>query len=86
MKSMGRSIGGDEMFVQTAIMNSPYADTVVNNNLRYTDWSESDQPGAPKTFTMKDYDAIVSSGKLFARKFDENKDMDIIRKLYSNID
>lgn len=86
MKYMGYSIGGDEVFVQTVIMNSPYADTVVNDNLRYIDWSDSDQPGAPKTFTMKDYDTIVNSGKFFARKFDQNKDLGVIHRLYSNLD
>lgn len=86
LKYMGRSLGADEVFVQTMVMNSPFASTVIKDNLRFIDWSESDLSGSPKTLALPDYDAIVSSGKLFARKFDINKDIDIIYKLFANLD
>lgn len=85
MKQFGYSLGADELLMQTLIMNSKFATTVENNNLRFIDWSSSDQPGAPKTLTIDDYDAIVNSDKLFARKFDLNKDSTIIYKLYHNL-
>ena len=85
LKSLKFSLGGDEYLMQTLIMNSEFSTTLVNDNLRYIDWSSSDQPGAPKTFTIDDYDAIVNSDKLFARKFDLNKDSTIIYKLYQNL-
>ena len=41
------SIYPDEMFFQTIIMNSKYSKSIVNNNLRYIDWSE--KKASPKT-------------------------------------
>ncbi|MGX5819039.1 beta-1,6-N-acetylglucosaminyltransferase [Chitinophaga lutea] len=60
--------GGDEFIFQTIILNSPYKDRVVRDHLRYIDWSEGF--AHPKTFTPGDLPAILSSGKLLARKFD----------------
>lgn len=40
---------------------------------------------SPKTLTMADYDNIMSSGCLFARKFDVNVDKEVIDKLISTI-
>jgi len=57
----------DEIFVQTVLAASPLAPTLVDDHLRYIDWSVS--PG-PKILTAADYDAVVGSGKLFARKLD----------------
>jgi len=57
----------DEIFFQTILMNSPIRDEIENDNLRYLDWSR--QP-APAVLQTSDLDAMTSSGKLFARKFD----------------
>lgn len=35
--------------------------------------------------TMDDYETIMSSNALFARKFDEEIDKDIINKIYKEI-
>ena len=86
IRYFGHSIGADEIFLQTMVMNSEHADTVCLNNLRYIDWSESDLPGAPKTLCMSDYDSIIKSGKIFARKFSFLKDEEVIRKLYSRLE
>jgi hypothetical protein len=55
----------DESFIQTVLMNSPLADTVVNNNLRYLEW---DGAFSPRVLDLGDLDAIVDSGAAFARK------------------
>ena len=68
----------DEIFFQTIIMNSPLQETIVNNNLRYIDWSR--EP-APAVLTVDDYDKLVNSGKLFARKFDTTVDLRILDML-----
>ena len=60
----------------TQIANEIYKQTflaehglrIMNDNLRYIDWSAM-QP-SPKSLTLDDYDSVMSSGKLFARKFD----------------
>jgi len=72
----------DEHFFQMIIMNSHFKDNVINDNLRYIDWSRGNN--SPKTLTINDYDKIVNNDKLFARKFDFEIDKDIIVKLKEN--
>jgi len=68
--------GSDELFFQTLLYNSDYQSDMVNNNLRYIDWSEG-KP-SPKTLTMQDADALLNSGKLFGRKFSSSVDSKIL--------
>lgn len=44
-------------------------DTVVNDNLRYIDWSKIGVT-VPAFLTLDDADNLLNSPKLFARKFD----------------
>ena len=69
----------DEMLFQTAIMHSPFATTVVNDNLRYINWT--DGPEYPRILRNEDWDKLRCSGKLFARKFDICKDANIMNKI-----
>lgn len=62
------SWGTDEFVVATVIMNSKFRETIVNDNLRYIDWSEGNPN--PKILCIEDFDEIKNSGMLFARKFD----------------
>lgn len=71
--------GVDEIIFQTLLYNSPHKDEMVNDNLRYIDWSEG--KASPKTFTIQDLSVLTHSGKLFARKFNENIDSDILNAL-----
>jgi hypothetical protein len=50
-------------------MNSPLKHVVVNDNLRYIDWSKKGVPH-PALLTIDDADNLLNSSKLFARKFD----------------
>ena len=68
--------GADEFVFQTILFNSPLKDHMINNNLRYIDWSAG-QP-SPKTFTIDDADHLINSGKLFARKFNMQTDPKIL--------
>jgi hypothetical protein len=68
----------DELFFQTIVMNSELRDTVENDDLRYLDWSR--EP-APAVLTCDDLPALVESGRLFARKFDETVDSDVLDAL-----
>lgn len=61
----------DELFFQTIVINSPLRESVVNENLRYIDWSR--EP-APAILTARDFTRLTASGKLFARKFDATVD------------
>lgn len=58
----------DEIIFQTILYNSPFRSSLVNNNLRYIDWSEGQ--ASPKLLTEADLGPMLASGKLFARKFD----------------
>ena len=68
----------DELFFQTIIMNSELRDTVENDDLRYLDWSR--EP-APAVFTHDDLPALLGSGQLYARKFDETVDAGVLDAL-----
>lgn len=72
---------GDEVFLQTVAMASDYKDRVCGKTLRLTDW----QRGSPYTFREEDYDMIVNSDQLFARKFDYKTDPVIVDKLYARL-
>jgi hypothetical protein len=72
----------DEMYFQTALMSSPFAEKAVNNNLRYIAWSSSHASGdSPIVLTMEDFDRIISSGHLFARKFVLPGSRELIRRI-----
>lgn len=58
----------DEIIFQTILYNSPFKNSMVNNNLRYIDWSEG-KP-SPKTLMEDDFMKLNKSDALFARKFD----------------
>ncbi len=68
----------DEIFFQTIIMNSELRDTVENDDLRYLDWSR--EP-APAVLTCDDLPALVAAPQLFARKFDETVDAEVLDAL-----
>jgi hypothetical protein len=59
----------EEIFFQTLIMNSPFAGTVVNDNLRYIDWRWRNG-SYPAILDETDVTRILGSGKLFARKIE----------------
>jgi Core-2/I-Branching enzyme len=73
----------DELFFQTIVLNSSLRDTLVNDNLRYIDWARTPAPGVLRS---ADLDGMLSSGKLFARKFDETVDGDVLDLLDRRID
>lgn len=67
----------DEMFFQTIIMNSPLRFDVVNDNKRYIRW-EGGARGSPAILRKGDFEEIMHSDKLFARKFDIDIDSSIL--------
>jgi hypothetical protein len=71
--------GTDEFVIPTFIMNSHFKDHVVNDNLRYIDWSEG--KASPKLFDLSDFEKISSSNMLFARKFDSVHNEAILDKI-----
>jgi hypothetical protein len=75
----------DEIFFHTIVLNSPLRDTVVNDDLRYLEWREPELAGGPALLGESDFDKIMSSGDLFARKFDITVDPDILDMIDAQI-
>lgn len=68
--------GPDEFMIATILMNSPFKETIINENYRYIDWSAG---GAnPKVLTLEDAEALERSPKFFARKFDTNHSKEVL--------
>jgi hypothetical protein len=68
--------GSDEFLTASIIINSPFKDTVVNNNFRYIDWSFGGS--RPKILTVMDLPHLIQTPSFFARKFDPTLDADIL--------
>ncbi|HMG08736.1 MAG TPA: beta-1,6-N-acetylglucosaminyltransferase [Mucilaginibacter sp.] len=69
----------DEILLQSIMLNSPFKNNIVNNNLRYIDWHSG--PEYPKLLTIADNKEMHKSDCLFARKFDSATDNEIINLL-----
>lgn len=79
----------DESFVQSLVYSSKYRDSIYkvpagavdsndsSANLYCIDWKR----GQPYEFMTEDFDMLMSSGMLFARKFNWKKDYEIIKKI-----
>lgn len=70
----------EEFFFQSIFMNSEYKDKVVPNNLRYTDWVKR-HGSRPAFLDATDYDKIVESDCIFARKIDPKIAGELIPKI-----
>lgn len=77
----------DELLIQTIVVNSPWRERLpevaFDDNyiacLRYIDWKR----GRPYVFRESDFDDLVSSPYLFARKFDIDVDSRIVDLVYN---
>ncbi|MGD8457105.1 MAG: beta-1,6-N-acetylglucosaminyltransferase [Anaerolineales bacterium] len=65
----------DEVIFQIILLNSPLKEQLVNDNLRYITWSSA---ANPYILLKKDFKDIITSPKLFARKFDSTIDADVL--------
>lgn len=68
----------DELFFQTLLLNSPFRKEVVNDGLRYVDFSRAN-PTPPAVLLKQDFEFLRNgTDALFARKFDMNRDSEIL--------
>ena len=79
---------GDELFLQTIVRNTGFCKKICNKNTmpdipdtRHIDWER----GGPYVFRSEDYQELKNTDALFARKFDERVDSDIIEKIYRDL-
>jgi hypothetical protein len=69
----------DEIFFQTILLNSPFKDTLVNDDLRFAYWPANDA-GSPAVLLTDDFQRLLAArpSALFARKFDTTQDARIL--------
>lgn len=65
------TICSEEIFFQTLINNSPFKDTIINNNHRYIDWSVQNPP---KILDLNDLPKFKDK-YLFCRKIDSSSEL-----------
>lgn len=83
----------DEIFLQTMLYNSHFKAFIYQykyqkderGNMREIDWKRTLDPAHPHIWRMEDLDDLRTSDMLFARKFSENVDRDIIDKIYEEL-
>lgn len=88
-KKYNHTVTADEMFLQTLVLNSSYKEKLYNKNynddyssiLYCIDWNR----GNPYEYKIEDYEFLINSNMLFARKFNINKDREIIEKIKQSI-
>jgi len=73
----------EEIFFQTILLSSPFKENIVNDNLRYIDWNVRNG-NCPANLDETDFDLLLKSNKLFARKFEKDKS-EKLRKLLADI-
>lgn len=80
---------GDEIFLPTIIMNSPYRDNLIyldngqTSNALLLDWNKPHRHNSPRLWRGDDFDEIIAKSKnyCYARKFIGEIDMDIVHKV-----
>lgn len=86
-KIFSSGIAADEVFVQTMAYNSDFKENIYdlnnlrNGSMRLIDWKR----GRPYTFKKGDYMELIESPYLFARKFDEKIDVEIVNMIFKEI-
>lgn len=76
-----KCFAGEEHAFITLLMNSPFKEKIAKNDLREFTFSSYIPPSVPYIFRSKDYDYLIKSSKLFARKFSTEIDSNIINKI-----
>lgn len=88
-KMFNNTFCSDELFIQTVLINSPFKDKVFSKKYndpictlkRNIDWNR----GNPYVWKNDDFNELINSDALFARKFDSNTDKEIIDNIYNYI-
>lgn len=84
-KAFNKTLIPDELFLQTLVINSKWKNSIYDytnfdsciQNMRLIDWNR----GNPYIFQKEDFEELINSQYLFARKFSIEKDKEIINQL-----
>ncbi len=87
-KTFQYSLSGDELFLQTILINSRFKDNLCqpkrleeNLNMRLIDWTR----GKPYTWRKEDFPVLINSNMFYARKIDPSIDNEIITLVSRNM-
>lgn len=80
LKMTSFSVCADEVYKQTILMHQGHP--IVNNDLRKVTWHAGNHP---IIYTTDHYSELVSSDRLFARKFDETVDREMIDQIFTYV-
>lgn len=84
MRRFEHTFTPEEILPQTVLMNSSFASTIVNDNLRYLVW-ERRHGSKPAILDGSDFDDIVASSALFARKFERPRSGELLKRIDAEI-
>ena len=87
------SLAGDECFIQTIAMKSPFKDKIcgidktTSFNARLIDRTRPDGKNSPHVWRSAEFETIIHqpNGYCFARKFDERIDIEIVKRIEAYI-
>lgn len=74
----------DEFLIPTLLQMSPYHSNRVDDNLRLIEMGRGKSMRHPWTYLVTDREMLMQSSKLWARKFDETVDNEIILELVAS--
>jgi len=77
----------EESIFQSVLLNSPFADSIINDDRRAIFWEKADSP-SPRTLKCGDLSLLREArekGKLFARKFDTSVDNEVICEIEKSL-
>jgi len=77
------TLHANEIVFQTALLNSPLKPFLQNTDLREIDFNPASPH--PHIFTIGDIDTLIHSRQLFARKFDESLDREVLDRLEAHL-
>jgi hypothetical protein len=87
LRNFKYSICPDEIYKHTVLVNSSFANSIFFQDndeykgcMRYVDWNK----GNPHIFDNSDFNTLINSDKIFARKFD-SKNSEIIKLIFDFI-
>jgi hypothetical protein len=88
---LGRAFIPTEFYLQTVVWNSAFRDKVFDHdnpyrsNMRLIDFARGGGEGSPLTWRHEHLSELVSSDRMFARKFDAGTDMLVVEALVAHV-
>lgn len=84
LKRFKHTLCSEEFYFQTVVLNSPFAQRVVNDNLRYIDWVARNGNN-PAVLDITDLPNLTRSNAFFARKFDFPVSSELFQKIKKEV-